>query len=47
MRLVFENYGDAMKKAARARANIVEKYAVGTFRATLTERIAAIRSKLR
>jgi len=47
MRLVFENYGNAMKKAARARANIVEKYAVGTFRATLTERIAAIRSKLR
>ena len=47
MRRVFENYGDATKKAERARANIVEKYAVGTFRATLTERIEAIRSKLR
>ncbi len=47
MRLVFENYGDAIKKAERARANILEKYALGTFRATLVERIEAIRSNLR
>ena len=47
MRWVFENYGDAMKKAERARANIVEKYALGTFRATLMERIEAIRANLR
>jgi glycosyltransferase involved in cell wall biosynthesis len=45
MRQVFENYGDAMKKAARARSSIVEKYSVETFRATLMERIASIRSR--
>ena len=46
MRRVFENYGDAMKKAAEARTSIAEKYSVETFRGTLTERIAAIRSSL-
>jgi glycosyltransferase involved in cell wall biosynthesis len=46
MRHVFENYDDAMRKAILARSNIVEKYSTETFRATLTERIASIRSSL-
>jgi hypothetical protein len=46
MRGVFDNYDDAMSRAARARSNVVEKYALKTFRATLTERIGSIRAGL-
>ncbi len=46
MRRVFADYDGALAVAARARRNIVRKYSVEAFRATLAARIAAIRARL-
>jgi glycosyltransferase involved in cell wall biosynthesis len=47
MRRVFENFDDALQKAARARSNVVEKYSLDSFRAAVSARIVSIRSNLR
>jgi glycosyltransferase involved in cell wall biosynthesis/tetratricopeptide (TPR) repeat protein len=47
IRSVYDDYAAACVKAARARANIKERYSTATFAATLSQRIGAIRNRTR